>query len=154
MNIFILDTNPVLAAQMQCDKHCVKQVLESAQILSTVAGGPYKPTHANHPCVLWAGANKTNYNWLARHAIALCEEYTRRYGRRHKSQDVIEQLQQAPNLPVGITPFVQCMPEQFKDRDTVTAYRRYYHSKSDFAVWKLGNEPYWWNDETYLRIAA
>ena len=63
MNVFILDTNPHAAAKMQCDKHVVKMCLETAQILSTITGGPYKPTHANHPCTLWAKANRTHFNW-------------------------------------------------------------------------------------------
>ena len=35
MNIFILDEDPTIAAQMQCDKHVVKMIVESAQMLST-----------------------------------------------------------------------------------------------------------------------
>jgi hypothetical protein len=35
MNIFVLDKDPVLAAQQQCDKHIVKMITESAQMLST-----------------------------------------------------------------------------------------------------------------------
>ena len=35
MNIFYLDRDPKIAAQMMCDKHVVKMILESAQILST-----------------------------------------------------------------------------------------------------------------------
>ena len=35
MNIFILDTDPIVAAQLQCDKHVVKMIVESAQMLST-----------------------------------------------------------------------------------------------------------------------
>ena len=35
MNIFVLDKDPVVAAQMQCDKHVVKMIVESAQMLST-----------------------------------------------------------------------------------------------------------------------
>lgn len=146
MNIFILSENPLKAAQMQCDKHVVKMVLETAQILSTVAGGPYKPTHKNHPCVLWAARNLTNFQWLVRHGIALCHEYSLRYGKRHKSQDVIESIV-PPDLPVGISEFVQCMPDQYKDSDPVVAYRKYYHSKS-FAAWNKGRPaPFWW-DET------
>ena len=154
MNIFILDTNPFNAARMQCDKHCIKQVLETAQILSTVTGGPYRPTHANHPCTLWAKANITNFNWLLRHGLALCQEYTHRYGRRHKSQDVIEQIarssaHQTPKaLGSGFTDFVQCMPDEFKDKDPVTGYRRYYHSKARFAQWRNG-APHWWMQDEY-----
>lgn len=144
MNIFVLDTNPVLAAQYQADKHVVKMCLETAQILSTVAGGPYKPTHVKHPCVIWAGQNLTNYRWLVRHGLALCAEYTLRYGKRHKSQDIIESLQHFDQLPVGVTPFVQCMPDEFKDPDPIVAYRKYYHSKAHFATWKT-QPPYWWS---------
>ena len=35
MNIFILDENPKIAAEYHCDKHVVKMILESAQMLST-----------------------------------------------------------------------------------------------------------------------
>ena len=35
MNIFVLHSDPVLAARDQCDKHVVKMIVESAQMLST-----------------------------------------------------------------------------------------------------------------------
>lgn len=144
MNVFILDTNPVTAAQMQADKHVVKMVLETAQILSTVCGGPYKPTHMNHPCVKWAGLNRVNFAWLKRHGLALCAEYTKRYGKVHKCQDVIAGAKVPRHLPIGISEFVQCMPERFRDADPVVAYRKYYHSKV-FAAWnKCTPAPYWW----------
>lgn len=144
MNVFILSTNPVEAAQMQCDKHVVKQVLETAQILSTICGGPYKPTHQNHPCVKWARLNRTNFSWLKRHGLALCDEYTKRYGKVHKCHDVISEAKVPAHLPIGISEFVQCMPDQFRDKDPVTAYRKYYHSKA-FAAWnKCTSAPHWW----------
>ena len=145
MNIFAVDRNPVTAAQMLCDKHVVKMILESAQIMSTIHGGPYKPTHASHPCVLWA-KKRTNYEWLAKHALALCQEYTARYHKIHKSQPIIEELAaKAHLLPIGCSDFVQCMPEQYRDVDPVYAYRKYYcNDKAAFAVWKDGNEPWWW----------
>lgn len=152
MNIFILSTNPTEAAQMQCDKHVIKMCLETAQILSTVTGGPYKPTHANHPCTLWAKANQTNFNWLVRHGLALCEEYTHRYGKRHKCQDVIESIANSTSeefFPVGVSPFAQCMPDNCKHNDPVTAYRQYYHTKSGFACWTRREAPYWWMAEEY-----
>lgn len=130
---------------MQCDKHVVKMILESAQIMSTVANGPYKPTHVNHPCVVWARANRTNYNWLAMHALALCEEYTLRYGKVHKCEPVIAKLANSGNLfPIGISDFVQCMPEALRCTNAVEAYRKYYHTKT-FAQWnKCRPAPYWW----------
>ena len=36
MNVFVLDDDPVVAAQLQCDKHVVKMIVESAQMLSTI----------------------------------------------------------------------------------------------------------------------
>ena len=147
MNIFILDTSPILAAQYQCDKHVVKMILESAQIMSTIMGGPYKPTHQNHPCVLWAKASEANYSWLAVHALALCAEYTHRYDKRHKCQDVIEGLELPISWPSKMTPFVQCMPEQYKQVNSVDAYRAYYRNeKAHIAVWSKRDQPAWWSN--------
>ena len=36
MNLFILDQDPVVAAQSQCDIHVNKMIIESGQMLSTV----------------------------------------------------------------------------------------------------------------------
>lgn len=35
MNIFVLDRDPYIAAQMHCDKHVIKMICEYAQLLST-----------------------------------------------------------------------------------------------------------------------
>ena len=35
MNIFALHQHPVVAAKQHCDKHVVKMILETAQLLST-----------------------------------------------------------------------------------------------------------------------
>ena len=91
MNIFVLHTNPKIAAQMACDKHVVKMVSESVQMLSTTMHsvgleGPWKKTHANHPCTIWARESLQNYQWLWDHANSLGEEYTHRYNKKHKSQ--------------------------------------------------------------------
>jgi hypothetical protein len=153
MNIFILDKSPELAAQYQCDKHVVKMVLETAQILSTVASvnglkTQYKPTHKNHPCTLWAGKSKANTEWLIQHGIGLAKEYTKRYGKIHKSSLVIAdlaRLQLASKLPdLGLTPFAQAMPDTYRDTDPVVAYRNYYKGdKAGIATWKT-TAPDWW----------
>jgi len=76
VNIFALDWDPFLAAQFQCDKHVVKMVLESAQILcSAFPDAPYKRTHPRHPCVRWALSTRSNYDWLVKHAYGLSDEY-------------------------------------------------------------------------------
>lgn len=150
MNIFILHTNPTLAAKMLCDKHIVKMILETAQILCTVARTngfemKYKSTHQNHPCTLWAGETLGNWNWLIDHGIAMSKEYTARYNRRHASQNVIEACKNLDiKLPEGRTPFALAMPDQYKSPDPVESYRKYYQTKASFAVWNHSPQPNWW----------
>jgi len=151
MNIFVLHTNPILAAKMACDKHVVKMILETAQLLCTVAHAhdfeaPYKATHKKHPCTIWAGKSDKNWNWLINYGLSLCKEYTKRYARQHKSQQYIEWCASLPiTLPkIGLTPFAQAMPDKYKNKCPVSAYRSYYvGEKARFATWK-SRKPYWW----------
>ena len=149
MNIFVLDKNPHVAAMYACDKHVVKMILESAQMLCSVhpeGTAPYKRGFYNHPCTKWVRASSENYDWLIEHARALCTEYTRRYGKVHKSEQVIDWCDaNRPELPdVGLTPFAQAMPEDYKNEDAVEAYRTYYRNdKRRFATWKDVDPPTW-----------
>lgn len=154
MNIFILHKDPKEAARMQCDKHVVKMVLETAQLLCSVAHkngikkAPYKPTHKNHPCTLWAGESRDNWNWLIEHGLALSEEYTKRYGKVHKSQAVIERCSKYKfSMPkAGLTAFAQAMPEQYRALCPVLAYRNYYkNEKREIAEWNHCEAPSWWS---------
>ena len=97
MNIFYLDRHPIKAAQMMCDKHVVKMILESAQILSTAHRvldgddyadryGLYKIAHKNHPSTIWARSGGLNYLWLYDHMRGLMQEYTYRYGKIHATE--------------------------------------------------------------------
>jgi hypothetical protein len=154
MNIFILHPDPSLAAQMQCDKHLVKMVLETAQLLCSVyppGVAPYKRTHYNHPCAKWARETQSNFRWLLKHGYALCGEYTRRYQKYHKTGHVITWVSEhMPELPNGgITPFAQAMPDQYKNpHDPVAAYRAYYRGeKAKFATWKYpASVPEWFTN--------
>ncbi len=161
MNIFFLDKDPIKAARKQCDKHVVKMVLESAQMLSTVAHkhkyvntpGIYKPAYENHPMTLWVNTHKNKYLWLCEHGLALCKEYTKRYGKVHKSEELIQLLHNLCKsfFTFGggecnskfITPPPLCMPDEFKQDDFVKAYRKYYVHK--LASWKI--PPRWRLDE-------
>jgi len=146
MNIFALDNDPIKAAQLHVDKHVVKMPLETAQMLSTICGYPYRQTHKNHPCTVWARQTKGNYHWLVQLGFALCKEYSLRYSRRHKCKDVIEQLKTAPeSIPDGErTPFPQAMPDECKQEDSVLAYREYYkRHKKHIASWKNRDMPEW-----------
>ena len=159
MNIFYLHDDPQTCAQLHCDKHVVKMPLETAQMLCTVYHehgyeAPYKAVHRKHPCTLWAGRLRSNYAWLWNLGMALCEEYTFRYGKVHKSQYVLETLTELPVFMIGksitpVSPLPQCMPEQYKQdtneqrkgtswyQKTVAAYEDYYrHEKARFCTWK------------------
>lgn len=148
MNIFVLDTNPKLCAQYHCDKHVVKMILESAQLLSTalhVMGVPhagYKSTHVSHPCSRWA-TNLRNWVWLRSLARHLGEEYNYRYGKTHKSIAVINSLPIPEVTLKAPKDFALAMPVEYHtydlnnnvddpslyELDYVESYRKYYQAK-------------------------
>ena len=160
MNIFAVDTDPKIAAQQLCDKHVVKMILESAQMLCSVfpnGDAPYRRAFYNHPCTKWARESAENYEWLLDHAYAMCQEYTRRYGKVHKSLDAISWCgsnYHKLNIPrKGLTKFAQAMPEQYKNSCGVTAYRSYYNGeKAYFAKWSKRETPSWFNTPTKTEV--
>jgi hypothetical protein len=154
MNIFFLDWDVNKCAKDHCDKHVVKMILETAQLLCGVhhivahdtEHVPYKLSHKNHPCAIWTRSSLSNYLYLCELGLALCKEYTNRYGKRHKSQDVIEWcLINKPKIQdIGFTEPPKAMPDEYKVSDVVESYRNYYRgAKMGFAVWKNGYEPEW-----------
>ena len=151
MNIFYLDSDPVIAASYVYDKHKVKMILESAQMLCTAhhhygelyypsITPPYKKVHYNHPSTIWCRTNSKQYNWLYNHMLALGEEYTRRYGRTHLT--ITKCKEPLSNLPYGIpdeffTEPPQCMPDEYKvEGDSIQAYWNYYIGDK----WKVANK--------------
>jgi hypothetical protein len=76
----------------------------------------------------------------------LCKEYTYRYGKRHKSQDVIEWcLTNKPDIKdLGFTTPPKAMPDEYKVESVTESYRNYYiGAKKDFCVWKNRSVPEW-----------
>ena len=154
MNIFFLDFDTKKCAQYHCDKHVVKMILETAQLLCGthwVIGNeaPYKLSHKNHPCSIWVRESLSNYLYLCDLGLELCKEYTYRYGRRHKSQDVIEWcLINKPNIQdVDFTSPPLAMGDEFKiGNDVIESYRNYYkESKSKIVSWKNREKPEWFS---------
>ena len=154
MNIFFLDENPTLSAKYHVDKHVVKMILETAQLLCGVHHltdqvndqVPYKLSHKNHPCAVWARESLSNYLYLCELGLELGKEYTYRYGKRHKSIEVIEWcIVNKPNIPdIGFTTPARAMPDEFKVDSVVESYRNYYMgAKSDLASWKNREKPFW-----------
>ncbi|MGV3278134.1 pyrimidine dimer DNA glycosylase/endonuclease V [Rickettsiales bacterium LUAb2] len=151
MNIFFLDKSPLLSARYQCDKHVIKMILETAQILSTVKrlynyndDGLYKSTHANHPCTKWVYNNYEHYLWLVMHFFYLNLEYNYRFNKNHKSFNLFPLLMQIPsNIPKKEIEFNLKVTDN-NNSDVVESYREYYRNKSKVFVmkWTKRNKPY------------
>ena len=180
MNIFVLSGDPKEAAEFHCDKHVVKMILETGQMLcaahwigwqrslktdtslrrkdfvarlsAEIPDGlrpPWKMTHVGHPCTQWAQRSAENYEWLLQLGIRLCQEYTVRYGKRHKAEPIYGWLSEhRPPIfeGVGFTPFAIAMPDDCKvSDDPVECYREYYRvHKRYMAKWKT-RVPDWFN---------
>lgn len=155
MNIFAIDLNPYEAAKNLCDCHVIKMILESCQLLSThdrlngLEGDRYKQTHKNHPCRVCLN-NENNYKWLQHHLHGLLNEYTYRFGKIHKSQALFEKYwkvdESMNELDLNKISLPQCMPDEFKNKLTIDAYKNYYKFKKEtIKRWKYTNrnEPDW-----------
>lgn len=154
MNIFILDNDPVLAAQYHANKHLIKMILETAQLISAAIRLSaknsnyltygYKTTHQNHPCSKWCRETRSNFIWLKKLGLALSDEYTYRYGKIHKSMPIIKYAPEEYIVDGPLTPFVQAMPDKYKHNDPVKAYRDYYiEAKSHLLVYTKRQVPIW-----------
>ena len=139
MNIFFLHMNPRVAAEYHCDKHVVKMIIETAQLLysahwmlnSPLPVNAYKLAHKNHPCSIWTRKSITNYMWLCSLGIWLCKEYNYRYGDQkiHKSERHIVWLLHNPpkSIPyIAFTDPAQAMPVEYKCSNFIRAYRKFY----------------------------
>jgi hypothetical protein len=144
MNIFYLDPNPKICAEMHVDKHVCKMVIEYAQLLSTthrvLDGEMYigktvnnrnikrwrllddresrlmKPTMMNHPSAIWLRQSRENYIWLYNMWCELQKEFTYRYGKIHATARLLPDLARVPdNCPVGkFTEPTPAMPDECK----------------------------------------
>ena len=151
MNIFYLHKDPETCAQMHCDQHVVKMILEYAQMLSTahrVYGGEderlYKVAHLNHPSTIWARSHTNNYLYLRDLFFYLCFEYTIRYRKIHKTQDRLEDVlfDLPADIPSGESEIPQCMPAEYKHNNPIVGYRNFYRCyKVRFATYKFTSMP-------------
>jgi|TARA_B110000914_G_C15507706_1_gene469169 hypothetical protein len=159
MNIFYLNEDPKIAAIEHNDKHCVKMVLEYAQMLSTahrVLDGEeradelsvYKIAHLNHPSTVWTRESSLQYEWLYSLFVALSDEYTYRYQKIHSTDLKLRKilLNLPDNIPRGkvFRQPPQCMPDEYKCKDSVDAYQKFYiGEKAHFSKWKDRQIPDW-----------
>lgn len=145
MNIFYTDHNPSAAAQALPDKHIVKMPVEAVQMLVsaclrhghqpnviTKAGTVHKGGYAKHPSTVWAGDTLANFRWTLVWGIALCAEYTERYGKTHFAQGQLFKLMDAVDqlhLSDELTTPALAMPDECKTPDPVESYRNCIRAK-------------------------
>jgi len=184
MNIFYLSYDPRTCAAEHCDKHVVKMIIEYAQLMSTahrvLDGIPYtaktannrnikrwkldkpredilyKAAHINHPSNIWLRQSRSHYRWLFDLFQHCCVEYTKRYGKWHKTEQLKSNLVYAPHniLDTGWSDPPPAMPDKYKVTDTIQSYRNYYiGEKVAFATWKSPSTiPTWFNTDANLQI--
>lgn len=182
MNLFLIASTPVAIASDHCDKHVIKMILETAQLLYTTwwclnpaavtdlrDPKAYRATHRNHPVAVWVRARPEHYRFALDVAIALCSEYTRRYGKVHKTQAHIERLtllgmppcrgedrspaahkRAVTGLPKGIEYFHCAVNDDLFNRcavhddagnlDAIATYRAYYKAKPWTMNWNRGKD--------------
>lgn len=131
MNLFLLSRSIKKLVEYHCDKHVVKMILETVQMLYTAHHTlqtndrwkrrchryltrhgakntqPYRKTHYNHPIAIWVRSHCNNYRFASRVALKLCREYTKRYGKVHACQPHARYLYNNP--PTG---FVEVRSEK------------------------------------------
>ena len=92
--------------------------------------------------------------------MSISQEYCKRFKKLHKSSKIINNIYDnnyIDDIPEGysmkynkfnmsITEPPQCMPDEYKNKDYVVAYRKYYiGAKAYFAKWERGvSAPEWW----------
>ena len=144
MNIFVLDKIAKVAAKEHCDKHVVKMIVESGQMLSTahrILDGTetirssksgkrmvkywemdnqydenllYKAVHMKHPCTLWTMESSENYNWHWDLFNALCDEYIYRYKRVHKTDELLRGRLLRPPINIPQGPMTEFRQAMFE----------------------------------------
>ena len=161
MNIFFLSLDPETCAQMYCDQHVIKILIEIVQMLYTAchflgytldtapwkkdhSQRGFKKAHPNHPMCKWVRASRQNFEMTARIGLALALEYNYRYQKIHSCSKHIlwlfSRVHELPFLDESLSVPPQCMPDQYKRSDPIEGYREYYKSKT-FARWTKRNKP-------------
>lgn len=102
----------------------------------------YKSTHKNHPCNVWARESAGNLQWLIDYGLWLHEESITRFGKTHKSGEVLGDQASLfaafcsvhENMREDMTPFPNCARRTDMDLDFThlpvhEAYRAYLNAR-------------------------
>jgi len=164
MNIFCLDNDPTIAAEMMCDEHIKsKMIVESAQMIAncfsldmlkkaplTKKGEFRKYSYEKHPCSIWTRQSDENLKWLVTHACAMfIEKICRGYINPHFSMDFIrwaaDNMHKADVPKTGIlTDFAiaininrECRKNPlFENLNTIEKYKLFYIEDKPFTTYR------------------
>jgi hypothetical protein len=157
MNIFFLSLDPTECAQLYCDQHVIKILLEITQMLYTAwhmsdkpddwkppltqsGNSGYKKAHPGHPMCMWVRSSRKSYMFAVKLGMALALEYNNRFQKCHACTKHILWLHS--HVPPTFDPkrsqtayygkygVPQCMPKEHHQPDLVLAYRSYYTTKT------------------------
>ena len=174
MNLFLLSRSRRRGAKRHCNRHVVKMILETTQLLWTgvhVAGvktsgiRAYRKTHVWHPTAMWVRESPKNWEFTVGFGLALCAEYTRRYHKRHKCERHLRYLKKLGyckplesrpykkprgEMKGGCTPIPLAMPDdcvvyQHGKPNPVASYRKYYGRKQ--REWAANGRPMRWQTQ-------
>jgi hypothetical protein len=94
----------------------------------------YRPVHLHHPCTKWIRASLENYMWACDLALAIGDEYTFRYGKKHGCYEHALWLQQNPPAlsSEGLQTFAIAMKPEYKiSDDPIVCYQHYYRTSKE-----------------------
>lgn len=159
MNIFVVHQAPRVAAEMLNDRHVMKMIVESSQMLAnafplkileeaprTKAGHTRIHSYLHHPCSKWVLQDRNNWMWLLRHSIQLCHEFEYRRDKTHFTKKFVwwcanhRNCLELPNIKR--TPFVLAMPDIYKVECPIESYRNYYRAEKNW-TWTKREKPFW-----------
>ena len=166
MNIFALSKSPHQSAIEMLDKHIVKMPTETCQMLHTnILYIQYVHVYGEEP-QLKDLKRFHKQIWLFEHGLSLCEEFTRRYHKKHGSHQRIldcyafdDRVLQHKYPVKGLTPVTIAMDNKYRIENTfddewdfvIESYRHYYlEGKWQFAEWKT-QKPVWWPKNHIVR---
>lgn len=161
MNVFVCERDPRAAAEALTDKHVVKMVLETTQVLSAVCtlknlpnDNLYKLTHSRHPVILRSVDDVNYLRWVIDHGKSLVDEYTYRYDKTHKSKDVLLLAEKIltehlsiPAIAIFDESWPKCVFDELRSDNLIIAYRKHliqkYNRWEHIPKWTKRSLPSW-----------
>lgn len=105
-----------------------------------------------HPCTVWVGESKANYEFLFEIYVHLCNEFFHRFSNIHFASNYATYLTHTPDLPdLGLTKYPKFSWSSLKSNSfsqVIEDYRQYYiNEKSHIAKWTKRKKPSWFDNK-------